>query len=347
MTNKPPHILIIRLSSFGDIVQGLGVPPLLKSQLQGCRIDWLVREDFKDLLTYNPYLDEVVVLPRQIHLLRLLAFAWRLANSPYTDVYDAHNNLRSWLIRGVFFLKQCLFPLAPPTLWVRRPKSRLRRWLLMRWHLPTLPSPFRGAESFLWPLTELGLSEVNLPPAPVYFYNPQLEPGVRSKLGGLTSFIAVAPSAAWEMKRWPIAHWKKLIALLGEENFVVLGGPKDAFCQELTQQDPHRVLNLAGQLSLEESAIVLSQARLVISGDTGLLHVADQLGRPALALIGPTAFGFPARSTSKVLQIGLSCQPCSKDGRGKCRQSIYQKCLIDLTPEIVGAAAQQVLRGQA
>ena len=145
------------------------------------------------------------------------------------------------------------------------------------------------------------------------------------------------------MKRWPIQHWKRLIEILGEFKFVVLGGPEDQFCSELERTAPDRVKSLAGRLNLAASSACLEFARLAISSDTGLLHVADQLGRPVLALIGPTAFGYPSHPSSETLEIELPCKPCSKDGRGRCVNTLYQRCLVELTPEIVAARARKHL----
>jgi heptosyltransferase-2 len=152
------------------------------------------------------------------------------------------------------------------------------------------------------------------------------------------------PSAAWEMKRWPLDHWKKLITIMPEARFVVLGGKEDTFCEELVAMAPERVFNMAGKLSLIESSKLLSLSALVISADSGLLHVADVLGVKGLSLMGPTAFGFTISSLIKTLEVDLPCRPCTKDGSGKCSQNIYQLCMVDITPATVANEAQNLVR---
>jgi heptosyltransferase-2 len=134
--------------------------------------------------------------------------------------------------------------------------------------------------------------------------------------------IALVPSAAWEMKRWPLPLWKKLIELMPEHHFVVLGGKEDHFCEELKLVAPLRVENLAGKLTLVESCALIEGSGLVISADTGLLHVADVLGVKALSLMGPTAFGFTTGKQIVTLEVDLPCRPCTKDGRGNCSQNV-------------------------
>ena len=145
------------------------------------------------------------------------------------------------------------------------------------------------------------------------------------------------------MKRWPLEYWKKLIQLLPNQRFVVLGGPDDQFCQELADLAPGRVINQAGKLTWVETAQEIRSARAVVSGDTGVMHIADAMATPVVAIIGPTAFGYPSRSTSLVVETKLDCKPCSKDGRGRCRNSQYKFCLTSLAPETVSEALKALL----
>ena len=145
------------------------------------------------------------------------------------------------------------------------------------------------------------------------------------------------------MKRWPAEYWKELVLKLHRYQFIILAGPLDDFCQEIKSTAPQRVFNMAGKLSLAESCAVIDQSRLFVTGDTGLLHVGDILQKTGIALIGPTAFGFPSNSSVKTMGVPLKCRPCTKDGRGKCRQDVWQKCLVDITPEMVAKKIQRLL----
>ena len=146
------------------------------------------------------------------------------------------------------------------------------------------------------------------------------------------------------MKRWPLLNFKNLIMLLPQFNFLVLGGPEDIFCKELEELAPRRVKNLAGELSLVESMAIVKESQLVISADTGIIHVADILEVQGISLIGPTAFGFPTGKHIKVLETELTCRPCSKDGRGYCSQEVYQKCMVDISPDLVAQNIVNILK---
>lgn len=317
MTQK---LLIIRFSSFGDIVQCMGVPKAFLQSFPSAEIHWAVRSDFKTLLQGHPHIHKVWDYDRKTGIAGLWAFIQELKRAQFTHVYDAHNNIRSRIIS--LFLRSNYF--------IRRSKERLKRFLLFRFRKNLLPRPFVAQKSFVDPLGQWGVV-TDIPTAPQFFIDKTLFP---KNAVPFDSYIALSPSAAWELKRWPVNYWKKLIELASDQNFIILGGPEDTFCSELVLKgQEHRIINLAGRLSLMESCSVVERAKLLITNDTGLMHVADQLGIPMISFIGPTAFGYPASPKSHVLEIDLSCKPCSKDGRGRCRNSTYKKCLRDISPE--------------
>jgi len=99
---------------------------------------------------------------------------------------------------------------------------------------------------------------------------------------------------------------------------------------------PHAAAT-GGALGLQETAAVLRASRVVASGDTGLMHLASAVGTPVVALFGPTVrqFGFfPYRSLATVLELALSCRPCSAQGSPRCPLG-HHRCLRDISPETV------------
>ena len=321
-------LLVIRFSSFGDIVQAIAVPRAFLDAYPGSTIDWLTREDFASLVAEQDSISNVISFSRSDGLGGLIRLAILLSRARYTHIYDAHSNLRSTLLVLILRVLSIRSSIAV------RPKSRLRRFLFFKFRMrKVLPQPFRAADSYHRPLSKWGLPST----VPV---GPQFRVSVGSIPDLPKPFVALAPSAAWEMKRWPVEHWRELIALMPETNFVLLGGPEDTF---LTALEGPRVLNLAGRVSLVETSRVIAAAALVISNDTGSLQVADQMERPTIALIGPTAFGYPSHSTSIYIEKPLWCQPCSKDGRGRCVNDVYKRCLVELLPSLVATRACELL----
>jgi ADP-heptose:LPS heptosyltransferase len=333
-----PHLLIIRFSSFGDIIHGIGVPQAFKERHPEARVDWIVRSDLKGLGEYHPSIDRVIAFDRREGWAGLLRLSWRLARTGgYTHVYDAHNNVRSFFVRLIFLLAGSKASL------IVRSKERFQRWRLFKFKKSSMPKPYRSADSFHRPLTPWGLAPT-VPPGPQYYPRTSLPNEIESALLSLKKpIVALAPSAAWEMKRWPIEHWITLMKSLPQASFVLLGGPEDGFLQDLANAVPGRALNLAGRLSLAQSATLLHSCALIVANDTGMMHVADQMERPTIALIGPTAFGYPSHGKSRALEIELWCKPCSKDGRGRCVNDLYKRCLVDLAPERVVTVAKEML----
>ncbi len=342
-------ILIVRLSSFGDILQAQAclqniynhnatapsdstVAPTVTP-----KIDWLVRSDFKDLLRDQP-LHHVFALDRKGGFIALLKMIRQMSDTPYTHIYDAHNNLRSFWVRLLLplfvFFRHGLLPRV-----LVRSKNRWRRFLFFKLRQPVFQMPFRGSCSFLTPLAKWGISTE-------FQQRAHWKTTTKVPVTLNPRFIAIAPSAAWKTKRWPVSFWKKLIELLPNESFVVLGGPDDTFCEEIARTAPHRVFNSAGKFSLLESCAAVRDAQLTISGDTGILHAADQMRRLNIGLIGPTAFGYTSQNLSVVLETQLPCKPCSKDGRDPCKNAVFQKCMIEITPEKVAHAAKLLLGPQ-
>lgn len=309
------------------------MPAAFTQKFPAAKIDWLVRSDFKALLTSHPLLERIIAFDRSEGLWSLMKLAWRLGAEPYTHIFDAHNNLRSNVVSLVIGVRRFIRAKHQPLpRFLRRSKDRIRRFLFFRARLrQALKMPFRGIESFLKPLRRWGISTAT-PHAPQFFIGESDKTLASRMLSDFSADVALVPSAAWEMKRWPVEYWRELINLMPDTKFAVLGGPEDGFCAELEAIAPNRVRNFAGKLSLQGSAALIEKARVVVANDTGLLHVADQLGRPTIALIGPTAFGYPSHPKSEALEIALPCKPCSKDGRGVCVNAIYKKCLLEVSP---------------
>ncbi len=322
-------ILIIRFSSFGDIVQALVASKKLKEKYPGAKIHWLTKKEFKGLVELSPYVDSLLVINKKDGLAGLLRIIFEIKNNHFDLIYDAHSNLRSLLIRiclRFFFYRKLV---------IVRPKERWKRFLLFRFRKDQFGGPYQGMRSYLKPLDVLKISHQSL------HQNWNFEKTSFAKVEKLIpfldqKFLVLAPSAAWKMKRWPEESWKILLQKLPNTPLVMIGGPSDSFIDDIFKGDENKNhLNLTGQLSLIESSLLVSKATLVVSADTGIIHVADLLGVSGLSLIGPTAFGFPTNQNIKTIESELSCRPCSKDGRGKCSQDIYQKCMVNISPDLL------------
>lgn len=331
-------ILIIRLSSFGDVIQLL--PTIDYLHQEGFDVDILTKKAFASGLTPHPHIHKIHIFDNKSFIGTELRKVKRLiTENKYDVVYDAHNNLRSKLILLVTFFSR----LFSKTITVQRPKYRLKRFLLFKFRINKFEKPYVSAKSFFAPLKNAGilksdydLENLELNPS----YNQNMEELSKFNIPDF-SYICLAPSAAWPLKRWPITHFQELINSMPNVSFYIIGGAEDTFTFDLKALN---LTNLCGKINWYDTGKILKNAQAVISADTGVLHWADYMGTPSIGLLGPTAFGVPFRKSTKVLNLNLPCSPCTKDGRGECKITETQKCLVDIKPQAVKYEVEKILR---
>ncbi|MFR9504426.1 MAG: glycosyltransferase family 9 protein [Rikenellaceae bacterium] len=330
-----PKFLIIRLSSIGDIIQCMGIIGGIRHQFPRAEIHWIARSDMAQTLSIDPRIDKVWSFDKKAGFSGLLQLCQQLKKERFDYIYDAHSNIRSNVIKSLLRASLCQHVKI-----VTRSKERLKRILLFRFGINHFDWPFIGVESFRKPLYRWGITHFD-DSFNDYIFPSEITSKFKNFIGGNT--ITLVPSANWEMKRWPVSHWRSLIELLPEYNFVVLGGPTDSFCEDICAADSSRTINMAGESTIMESSYIVAQSKVVVSGDTGFMHSADLFKIPTIALIGPTAFGFPARESSEIFALDLMCRPCTKDGRGRCKEAIYQRCMVEITPQSVAQRVRKIL----
>ena len=152
-------------------------------------------------------------------------------------------------------------------------------------------------------------------------------------------WVILQPGARWLNKRWPVQHFTELVRSLSKKfpsaHFVILGGKDEAPLGEtILQASPERCLNLCGATSLPEMVEWIRLCDLMITNDTGPMHVAAALGKPLIALFGPTE---PRRTgpygqLENVLHLDLPCSPCLSS---RCAIEETDKCLRALSPAMV------------
>jgi len=156
--------------------------------------------------------------------------------------------------------------------------------------------------------------------------------------------LVLAPGARWGTKRWP--YFPELAAQVDAE-VVVLGGAEDAdLGGAVVASAPGRANSAAGTLSLRESAAVIERASCVVTNDSLPLHLASALGRPVVAVFGPTvpAFGFgPVQAQDAVVEhLALSCRPCSRHGPRVCPLG-HHRCMRELSvDQVLGALRRRL-----
>jgi len=336
------HVLIIRLSSLGDILLTTPVLRLLREHCPVARIDFLTKAAYKDLLCANPCVDRVLLFDPQQGFRQTLH---TLRQTRYDVVVDLHRTLRSRLLfRGLMAERKLTYA-----------KRTVRRALLVHLGWNTLRAMTPVPELYAAPLRHLGLT-APLPPVEMHLTPASRETMrtyVRQALPHSVErpLLALAPGARWPTKRWPVERFAAVAQELAQTQraaVVVLGGVEDVpLAQELCQRLRVPVLDSTGKLSLMHTAALLQQCRLLLSNDSGLMHMATALRVPVVAIFGPTVqeFGFyPFKACAQVISTDLPCRPCSTKGSARCPRGHHQ-CMQQVTVAQVGAAAHSLWRG--
>jgi heptosyltransferase I len=336
-------ILILKPSSLGDVVQALPVLRLLKRHLPASEIFWWIDSQFAPFLEGDPDLTGIVHFERRRwasprHWPEMLrSIRWMRAQD-FDWVIDLQCLLRSgafaWLANGKFLVgldevregARGFYDVA-----VRRPSfhTHAADWYLAV--LPRLGVPVHN--NFQW-----------LP--------EKLEIAAAVKAKWQTDgarWIAIQPGARWPNKRWLAENFAELVRLLAKNfsgaRFAILGVAGDKPLGEIIARSaPGRCLNLCGQTTLPEMVEWLRLCDLMVTNDTGPMHVAAALGKPLVALFGPTE---PRRTgpyghLENVLRIDLPCSPCMKS---RCHYEKPNECLNALSPAMVFEFARKKLQG--
>jgi len=323
-------ILLVRFSSIGDVVLTTPLVRALRRRHPEAELTFVTKRALVPLVSDNPHLTRVVALEPDEPV---RALARRLEALAPTHGLDLHGSLRSRALR--FLL---------PGQWSGYRKRKLARgWLIstkLDWYGSHVPVPERYFEA---------ARHLDVHPdgaAPEFAIGPQartrVDEWIRTEGLHRGAVAALAPGAAHATNRWPAAHWAALVGRLTARGVtpVIVGGAAD---RGLAAQIGG-VRSVAGTFSLQETGALLARARVVVSGDTGVMHMATGVGAPVIALFGPTVrqFGFlPYGGRATVLERSLDCRPCSAMGSKRCPMG-HHRCLDDIAPAEVDAAAQQL-----
>jgi heptosyltransferase-1 len=351
---NPLDILIVKLSAIGDVIQTFPMVKALKRQYPGARIDWLVEEDASDILHGHPALDRVIISRRKSWLRGLCQrgkfrqtlreigrFLREVRSRQYDMVIDNHGILKSGLLvmlargrRKIGF----------------RPSAGIAEegnYLFTNERYRPLSIERHALDRYLDLVFQMG---VPVDGANLEFSVPD-ESRARAedllRKNGFSSrpLVVIHPMAKWETKQWPLDKFAGLISALvkKEASVVVTGSPQDVepVTEILTRAGHcHKVLNLAGRTSLKELAGIFSLADLVVTPDTGPMHLAAAVKAPLIALFGPTApwRTGPYGNHNRVIRKNLACSPCFQK---KCDRP---ECMTSITVEEVLSAAEKKLK---
>lgn len=308
--------LIIRFSSIGDIVLTTPVIRCLKKQVADAEVHFLVKENFFSVIEHNPYIDKIHTLAHSWELMME-----ELKTENYDYIIDLHHNIKTLRIKRALKKKSFSFY-----------KLNIQKYFYTAFKINILPKAhivdryMKTVESFGVKNDGLGLD---------YFIGEKDKTKKEDiPASHSVGFIACVIGAAHGTKRWPVHKWKEFcqkmnhpVILLGDRNDAANGA-------EIASVDPIKVYNACGKFSINESADLVRKSKLVISNDTGLMHIAAAFKKPIISLwgntvpsFGMTAYYGDAAVADVIMQVNkLWCRPCSKIGFKKCPLGHF-KCM--------------------
>ena len=332
-------ILIIKLSAIGDVVHSLPLLEVLRGRFPASRIDWLIEEAASNIVEGHPDLDELIVFPRKSLLERcikkgeyanvgreLITFFKELRRREYHVVIDLQGLLKSGILtfiaRGsrkiglngaregssVFVKEQVSFP-GPEI-------HALDRYLCVAKHLGVADPVWNGK-------------------IPIYDTDKGYVDDLLVGLDGNCALVAINPMAKWASKLWDLERFACLADVINKNlgaTIIFTGSETDKIAiEKIVAGMRTKALNLAGKTSLKQLAYLYGKCAVVISTDTGPMHMAAAMGSSVVAIFGPTSplRTGPYGSNRRVVRTGLSCSPCFK------KSCDHMLCMKGITVEQV------------
>lgn len=327
-------ILVIRFSSIGDIVLTTPVIRTVHQQL-GAEVHFLTKSAFAPILLSNPHVARVITLSDDFD-----AMLETLKSEQYDHIIDLHHNIRT---------KRIKIALARPSTAFK--KLNFQKWLLVRFGINRLPDVhivdrYLGAGHSLGIMKDGKGLDVYIP--------PEKEIDIHATFGtDQGSYVAVVIGAAHQTKCLTTDQIARFCNSIGRP--VILLGGKDEIskAQSITMHTTSdSVSDATGRFDILQSASIIRQAGVVITHDTGLMHIAAALQKPQVVIWGNTIpeFGmYPYYGDAKtkwisIEQKGLPCRPCSKLGYPHCPKGHF-KCILGHNVEDIVTAAEEIFAG--
>ena len=320
-------MLIIRFSSIGDIVLTTPVVRCLKRQVPTAEVHYLTKAAYSAIVSSNPYIDKCHYLEGD-----LSKTIEALKQEDFDYVIDLHHNLRTLKVKRALKKKAFSFN-----------KLNIEKWLLVNFKRDRLPD-LHIVDRYMQTLSSFGVKNDG---AGLDYFIPKEEELKMEDIPAShhAGYIGIVIGAALNTKKYPVHKWKEYLATFNHP-VILLGGKEDAADgAAIASVDPVKIYNACGKFSLHESADIVKHAKLIITNDTGLMHIAAAFQKPVISLWGNTVpeFGmYPyygntvtdhgrSATSFKIIEIkGLSCRPCSKIGYKKCPKGHF-KCMESIT----------------
>ena len=321
-------ILVLRFSSMGDILLTTPVLRSLKTKFPDSEIHFVTKKKYKQIIKNNIYVDNIIFLEGSF-----FEMVSKLRKQNYDFVVDLHKNAKT------LFIKLLLYEDCGAKIFTYK-KNNLQKFLLINFGFNGMPTS-HIVDKYLNPLKRIGVKKDN---KGLDFFISDIDL-LKEKYKSINKYIVICLGGSFVNKRINLKTVKVIINHIlsySDTNIVLLGG--DDIKLENKFSENKRIINLVNKTSLNESAFLLKNSFLVITPDTGLMHLASVFDKTIISLWGCTSplFGYTPYLVNKSFVLTPLIdkhKPCSKHGKYcrkvsfNCIDKIDSQKLIEIISE--------------
>lgn len=320
-------ILIVKPSSLGDVVHSLPFLNSIKFCFPKAEIHWVIARGLEGLLECHPMVDRLIIINKDMwkklsKSVDTLKEVRRLLKDVRDEQYDLAVDLQGLLRSGVITMATR----AP----VRTGFSEAREGGSLCYNLKVKGGKdLHAVERYMKIAGALGCDEKNiLFPFPLCACEMK---NIKDIKRDLKDYAVIVPGARWDTKIWPAENFGRTASFLPLKSIVVGSRSDTEIAQRVVQSSGGKAISMAGSTSLKELIEVMRNARLVISNDSGPMHIAAGFNVPVFAIFGPTSpvLTGPYGKGHTIIKSDLECAPCFKK---QCRDL---RCMKGITAEMV------------
>ena len=350
--NTPNKILVLRFSSIGDIVLSSPLLRALRRRFPQSQIDYVTRKEYAELVRSNQNINYTYEFDTGEGFNGLRTLKKKIQKEEYDLLVDIHGSLRSRYVRAFM----------GPAHIVTVDKREKERAALIKLKKDIYKDAIPVSQRYLEAVEQFGVKddgkglELHIPDEILF--------GVSAKMAGLNlnrynKVVGLCPTARHATKCWPMERFTELgvrCARDRDAKVLLFGGAADvAYCASLRNAIDQgagtgRASNLSGQVSLLETAAAMDFCDVVVTNDSGLMHIAEARQRNLVAVFGSTVrqFGFFPQNKNSVIveRAGLYCRPCSHIGRSSCPEKHF-RCMNEISVDEVFEQTDRMLSFKA
>ncbi len=320
--NAISKILVIRLSSMGDVVLTTPFIRVLRNNFPNAKIDFLLNIAFSEIYKFNPNIDNLILYNRKLSKSEIKKergiYLKENQIDKYDIIFDLQNNRRSkaWS-EGISDKIE------------RVAKNRLHKLSLVYLKKPRLKSDFHIVNNYVKTASQLGVQTDNKG-CEIYTSSDN-----KTYIPNTKHLIAFAPAAQHFTKQWLPERFIELSDMLADKyQIVLLGGTSDIdICSFIAKRTHADVFDFSGSNSIIKTYQIAKQCSALVTNDTGVMHIASAAQIPIVAIFGSTvpALGFtPYKVKHSIVEVNnLSCRPCTHIGKKKCPKGHF-RCMTDI-----------------